>query len=124
MKASEAAEVGIPVGTVVQAEKNLFGQLQRHVDDGHEYIAVNEVKLHKKHYVLRDVAIPAGATFRIKGFTRPRSFLCSGIDAVLEPITPIDPSSADAQVDLIDSGGGIYRLKPEMFTVRPPANGG
>lgn len=122
--ATEAEKVGLPIGTVLEARKNLFGQLQPHIDDGHKFIAISEVQLYKKHYVLKEVAIPAGTRFRIKSFTRPRNPLCSGIDAVLEPITPIDPAGVDWDIDLKSTGNGTYGPKPEMFSVQPVANGG
>lgn len=124
MDASEAAKVGIPIGAILEAKKALFGQLQPHIDDNHRFIAINEVKLYKKHYVLKEFVFPAGTRFRIKGFTRPRSFLCSGIHAVLEPITPIDASGVDAEIDLISTGSGTYGPKPEMFSVQSISNGG
>ena len=123
VSATEAATIGLPIGTVLEAKKDLFGQLQPHIDDGHQFIAISEVKLYKKHYVLKEVSIPAGTRFRIKGLTRPRNPLCSGIDAILEPVTPIDPAGVDWDIDLRSTGNGAYGPYPEMFSVQPVAGG-
>ena len=120
----EAANVGRLIGTSIQAKKDLIGMLGEHIDDNHKFVHIQKLPGYKNRFVLKRIPIPAGTRFRIVGLTRPRNVLCSGIDAVLLPTASLDPSGAEAEIDLVETSDGHYTVDPEMFVEVPEANSG
>jgi len=116
----EAAKVGVPIGTIITAKKELIGMLVEHVDDGHKYIVITELPGFSNRYVLKRISIAAGTAFEIIGFTRPRSPLCSGTDAVLRSKNEFESSGAEAQIDLVKVSGGTFAVDQKMFSEQRP----
>lgn len=112
----DATKVGVAVGTILEAKKDLIGMLVEHIDDpSRKYVAVTELPGFSGRYVLKRIPIPVGTTFQVVGFERPRNFLCSGVDAVLHPVTPLVPSGAEAQISLVEATDGSFAVNRRMF---------
>ena len=120
----EAAKVGVPIGTIITANKELIGMLIENVDDGHNYIVITQLPGFSNRYVLKRIPITAGTAFEIIGFTRPRSPLCSGTNAVLRSKKEFESSGVEAQIDLIEMAVGTFTVNQEMFSVQMPEQGG
>jgi len=112
---TEEAKVGIPIGSTIEARKELIGMLVEHIDDGHKYVVITELPGFGNRYVLKRIPIPAGTRFQVVGFERPRNFLCSGMDAVLYPNKPLESSGSEAQIGLVQTTSGSFALNYEMF---------
>ena len=98
--------------------------LVEHIDDNHRYVDIQKLPGYKNRFVLKRIPIPVGTRFRVVSLNRPRNFLCSGLDAVLLPAVGLDPSAAEAEIDLVETSDGHYIVDPEIFVEVPEVNSG